>query len=560
VDNAMKQAPQPPPALGQRPQDWSTLSQQSWDLIVVGGGITGAGVLREAARLGLKVLLLEQQDFAWGTSSRSSKMVHGGLRYLGQGDYKLTQHSLQERERLLQEVPGLVDRMGYYFTLRKDKSPPPWAVKILLWLYDKLAGIRDHRRVSLPELGERVEGIDQQLLKDCYYYTDAVTDDARLVLRVLHEAIADGAEAINYVNVERLINDDNDRVTGVQLQDQITQQRVDINARMVINATGAWADKLRNQVNQEKRVRPLRGSHLVIPSERLPLSDAVTLMHPNDHRAMFVFPWESRTVIGTTDLDHRDPLDREAAISETEVHYLLAAANDLFPEAKLSVKDVISSWSGVRPVIGSEKSKDPSKERRDHAVWQDGSLITVSGGKLTTFRLIALDVMAIVCDQLSINTATNNAPVFSVTTISDAELTLQAPSIEPTLAQLLVARYGNAALQIVSRRQTDELSLIAGTQVCLAECRWLMRNEAVTHLDDLMLRRTRLGQLLERGGEDVLTLLAPIAQQELGWSESQWQQECERYLQIWRQYYYLPESMIGVVDSRAQTAQEINEL
>ncbi|MAZ89125.1 MAG: FAD-dependent oxidoreductase [Cellvibrionaceae bacterium] len=556
----MKQAPQPPPALGQRPQDWSTLSQQSWDLIVVGGGITGAGVLREAARLGLKVLLLEQQDFAWGTSSRSSKMVHGGLRYLGQGDYKLTQHSLQERERLLQEVPGLVDRMGYYFTLRKDKSPPPWAVKILLWLYDKLAGIRDHRRVSLPELGERVEGIDQQLLKDCYYYTDAVTDDARLVLRVLHEAIADGAEAINYVNVERLINDDNDRVTGVQLQDQITQQRVDINARMVINATGAWADKLRNQVNQEKRVRPLRGSHLVIPSERLPLSDAVTLMHPNDHRAMFVFPWESRTVIGTTDLDHRDPLDREAAISETEVHYLLAAANDLFPEAKLSVKDVISSWSGVRPVIGSEKSKDPSKERRDHAVWQDGSLITVSGGKLTTFRLIALDVMAIVCDQLSINTATNNAPVFSVTTISDAELTLQAPSIEPTLAQLLVARYGNAALQIVSRRQTDELSLIAGTQVCLAECRWLMRNEAVTHLDDLMLRRTRLGQLLERGGEDVLTLLAPIAQQELGWSESQWQQECERYLQIWRQYYYLPESMIGVVDSRAQTAQEINEL
>ncbi len=532
-------------ALGQRPQDWSILAQQTWDLIVVGGGITGAGVLREAARLGLKVLLLEQQDFAWGTSSRSSKMVHGGLRYLGQGDYKLTQHSLQERERLLQEVPGLVDRMGYYFTLRKDKSPPPWAVKILLWLYDKLAGIRDHRRVSLSELGERVDGIDQQLLKDCYYYTDAVTDDARLVLRVLHEAVADGAEAINYVKVEGLINDDDDRVTGVQVQDQITQQRVDINARMVINATGAWADKLRNQVNQEKRVRPLRGSHLVIPSERLPLSDAVTLMHPKDHRAMFVFPWESRTVIGTTDLDHRDPLDREAAISESEVHYLLTAANDLFPEAKLSVKDVISSWSGVRPVIGSEKSKDPSKERRDHAVWQDGSLVTVSGGKLTTFRLIALDVMAIVCDQLSISSGTNNAPVFSATTISDAELTLQAPAIAPILAQLLVARYGNSALQIVSRRQADELSLIAGTHVCLAECRWLMRNEAVTHLDDLMLRRTRLGQLLDRGGEHVLTLLAPIAQQELGWSESQWQHQCERYLQIWRQHYYLPESVIA---------------
>ncbi len=538
-------------ALSQRPQDWSAISQQSWDVIVVGGGITGAGVLREAARLGLKVLLLEQQDFAWGTSSRSSKMVHGGLRYLGQGDYKLTQHSLQERERLLQEVPGLVDRMGYYFTLRKDKSPPTWAVKILLWLYDKLAGIRDHRRVPLSELSERVEGIDQQSLKDCYYYTDAVTDDARLVLRVLHEAVADGAQAISYVKVEQLLSDSNEgndrqaRVNGVQVLDQKTQQRVEIKARIVVNATGAWADKLRNQINQEQRVRPLRGSHLVIPRERLPLTDAVTLMHPNDHRAMFVFPWETRTVIGTTDLDHRDSLDQEAAISETEVHYLLSAANDLFPEAKLSAKDVISSWSGVRPVIGSEKSKDPSKERRDHAVWQDGSLITVSGGKLTTFRLIALDVMVLVCEQLKLSAGTKTAPVFSATTISDAELSVQAPQLELGLAQLLVARYGDLALPLVTRRPADELSFIKGAQVCLAECRWLMRCEAVTHLDDLMLRRTRLGQLLERGGEDLLPVLAPIAEQELGWDASQWQQECERYLNIWRQHYYLPEAVIA---------------
>lgn len=540
-------------SLSDRDLLWSTLieddfscsavesSDPSWDLIIVGGGITGAGILREAARRGLKALLVEQQDFAWGTSSRSSKMVHGGLRYLGQGDYKLTRHSLQERERLLEELPGLVERMGYFFTLRKDHSLPPWAVKILLWLYDRLAGIRDHRRVDLNELAQRAPGIDPQQLRDCFYYTDAVTDDARLVLRVLQEAIADGGCALNYVKAERLITDDQGQVKGVSLFNDESGQQVNVSSRMVINATGAWADKLRNQVNPEKRVRPLRGSHLVVARERLSVTDAVTLMHPDDRRAMFVFPWENRTVIGTTDLDHRDGLDREASISAEEVDYLLRAANDLFPTAKLDQQDVISSWSGVRPVIGSEKNKDPSKERRDHAIWRDQNLITVSGGKLTTFRLIALEVLSVVDEVFSVPQMDPSLPVFTALSVTSSQL----PQLSAEQAKHLIARYGDMAVDLIGHASADELKPFADTWVCPAECRWLLQREGVLHLDDLLLRRTRLGQLLEAGAESILESLSPIFQQELGWSLECWETEVDRYRRIWREHYFLPESVVS---------------
>ncbi len=544
-----------------RDQLWSSLQANAnkpeeqqdscWDLIVVGGGITGAGILREAARRGLKTLLVEQKDFAWGTSSRSSKMVHGGLRYLGQGDYKLTQHSLQERERLLKEVPGLVDRMGYFFTLRKDKSPPPWGVKILLWLYDRLAGIRDHRRVELSALAQEFPGINHQQLKDCFYYTDAVTDDARLVLRVLHEAVNDGGKAINYVKVDHLLCDDGDKISGVAVTNQESGEQIQLRSKLVINAAGAWADRLRNQVNPEKRIRPLRGSHLVVPQSRLSVSQAVTLMHPSDHRAMFVFPWENRTVIGTTDIDHGEGLDSEASISAEEVHYLLDAANDLFPEAKLNSGDVISSWSGVRPVIGSEKNKDPSKERRDHAVWRDGNLITVSGGKLTTFRLIALDVLAVAAELVPIKTVDNTLPVFSPVTM----LASQMPLCDREQACSLIARYGDGVKNFMGDVCADELKPIADTYHSLAECRWLLRRENVVHLDDLLLRRTRLGQLLEAGGEALFDSLSMIFQQELKWSESHWRSEVERYRKIWKKHYFLPAELSqerGVVNATVE--------
>ena len=508
-----------------------------WDIIIVGGGITGAGILREAVRRGYRTLLVEQKDFAWGTSSRSSKMIHGGLRYLAQGDLKLTRHSLTERERLLQEAPGLIERMGYNFTLRKGVFPGRWPFSIILWIYDRLAGIKDNRYYSKEQILEKFSGLAQQDLQGACYYTDAVTDDARLVLRVLQESIAAGGFALNYTAVSSLLTADG-AVTGVQLEDPDSGNALPLRASVVINATGAWADKLRNEVNPEKRVRPLRGSHLVLPRERLPVPEVLALMHPQDKRSVFIFPWEGTTVVGTTDLDHSEDLNIEASITTQEVDYLLQATNSQFPALQISTADVISTWAGIRPVIGSEKSKDPSKERRDHAVWSDRGLITVSGGKLTTFRLIAKDALAAAETYLPPPQPYTDDRIFSAsTTVPEALLPADVDR-----ATRLLGRFGAGAVSLVQSSEQGEQERIEGTEFSLAECRWAARHEAVHHLDDLLLRRTRLGSLLPAGGEQLFVALEAICADELGWSKADWERELHRYRAIWQRYYSLPEA------------------
>ena len=339
-----------------------------WDIIVIGGGITGAGILREARRRGFKALLLEQQDFSWGTSSRSSKMVHGGLRYLASGDYKLTKESVQERQRLLNEAPGLVDPISFYLTFRKGLFPGRFVMKVILTIYDFFAGTRDNKYFNNEELQKRFHGLDDNKLNGANCFTDAMVDDSRLVLRVLQDSIDDGGYALNYTKVDNLLLTDG-KVSGVRIKADDYSDFIELNSRVVINATGAWADRLRNIVNKEKRIRPLRGSHIIISKSLCPISDVLTFFHVEDKRGIYVYPWEGTTVIGTTDLDHDEDLDIEASISDLEVDYLLKAYNSQFPDNPLKTSDILSTWAGVRPVIGSKKSKDPSKERRDHAVW-----------------------------------------------------------------------------------------------------------------------------------------------------------------------------------------------
>ena len=506
-----------------------------WDIIVIGGGITGAGVLREAARRGYRALLLEQNDFSWGTSSRSSKMIHGGLRYLAAGDIALTKQSLRERERLLQEAPGLVDRITFYFTLGKGLFPGRFALSAILAIYDFIAGIRDHRYRNNRFLADRFAGLKTDHLKGACAYSDAMVDDSRLVLRVLDESIGAGATALNYTKVSQLLIENN-RVCGVVLDDPDSETALQLRAPVVINATGAWADRMRNSVNPEKRVRPLRGSHLVIPRHLMPVDDVLTSLHPSDKRGVYIYPWEGATVIGTTDLDHDEDLDIEASISAQEMAYLISAFNHQFPQQQLQASDVLSTWAGVRPVIGSEKSKDPSKERRDHAVWSDNGLITVSGGKLTTFRLIALDVLAAALDKLPRAKPFSSDSIFSTPECSADQLL----ATDPAWAQRLLGRYGNAAIHLLTQASDDEHQRIGETDFCLAECRWALRHEAVEHLDDLLLRRTRLGMLLADGGEIIFPQLETLCTAELGWSNEQWTAEVSRYQSIWRRYYSLP--------------------
>ena len=515
---------------------WQELPQTEWDIIVVGGGITGAGVAREAARAGAKVLLIDQKDYAFGTSSRSSKMVHGGLRYIAMGDIKLTRHSLVERERLLREAPGLVDRMSYFFAHYQGGGIKSnrWAFAILLMAYDILAGIKDRSYFNAKKFLARVPNYRSDKLLGASRYTDAVTDDTRLVIRVLDEACKDGAVTVNYVKAEKTIIT-NDQVTALVVRDELSQETATLKAKVVVNATGAWVNRLRQEVATETvSVRPQRGSHLVVSAERLPLNDALILFHPDDNRAMFIYTWEGRTVIGTTDLDHKDNLDDEAVITAEEVKYLLRAANHEFPQAKLTPNDVIATFSGVRPIVSSGKGLDPSKERRDHAVWADKGVISVSGGKLTTFRQIAQDVLTAAESWLpTIKQRDQKASVFS-----KPEGHISSP-LSPEQYRRFVGKYGYLAQRFLAEMPAQELKLIPETQTMWAEVRWALRYEQVVHLDDLMLRRTRLGLLLVKGGAAHFDTIKQMALSE-GWTEERWASEQARYSQIWQAYYSLP--------------------
>ena len=519
---------------------WARL-EEPWDLVVVGGGITGAGVLREAVRLGLRALLVEKRDFGWGTSSRSSKLVHGGLRYLKQGRLRLTRASVHERQRLLEEGPGLIDPLGFLLATYKGDHPGRWTYSAGLSIYDLLALQWTHRHFSSQDFQMLAPHISLEGLKGGFRYGDAQTDDARLVLRVIREAVSSGpgAVALNYVAVEGLLCDEGGpvkTVNGVRLRDQVTGCSADVRARVVVNATGAWSDALREQVGAPPRLRPLRGSHLIFPAWRLPVAQAVGFLHPIDGRPVFIFPWEGITLVGTTDVDHDQDLEGEPRIGAGEVAYLMAAVESQFPSLGLSLDDVLSTFAGVRPVIATGKV-DPSKESRDHVVWEEAGLLTVTGGKLTTFRLLALDVLKAVSHRLpNLPAIDERAGVLSPVDVDRPG----AAHLDDTARRRLLGRYGADAPALVAGALPGELDAVPGTQALWAELRWAARAEGVVHLDDLFLRRVRIGHLLPEGGKELMGRVRAICQAELGWDDGRWEAEEAAYLALWQSCYSLP--------------------
>lgn len=516
-------------------QDMQSGKAGDWDIIVIGGGITGAGILREAVRKGYKTLLVEQKDFAWGSSSRSSKMVHGGLRYLAAGNFSLTRHALQERENLVREAPRLVERLGYYFPLYKSHFPPRFAAAILFWLYDRLAGIRDHYRVDNEQLGQQFRQLDTANLNGAFYYTDAITDDARLTLRVLQEAVREGGFVRNYTRVTGLL-EKQERVQGVTVRDMESDLTLTLRSRVVINATGAWAERLGNAAVRGLKIRPQRGSHLILSAENFPVPQAIFLLHPSDKRRLFIYPWEGRTVIGTTDIYHPKDLDIAASITAEELEYLLIAARQVFPQQPPARQDVISSWSGVRPIITSGRSKDPSKASREHKVWVQEGLVSCSGGKLTTFHHMALDVLARAEKFLPAAPQASGGRIFREPSCNGEAI---MPD-DPDRGERLLGRYGDDARDLLQSAPETEHAAIPGTLTCLAQLRWSLRHESVVHLDDLMLRRTRLGLLLENGGDAVLEDVRRLFSEISNWTEDKWHSELARYRNIIRQHYTLP--------------------
>ena len=511
------------------------LLAREWDLLIIGGGITGAGILLEAARRGLAALLVEQKDFAWGTSSRSSKLVHGGLRYLKQGRLGMTFESVHERQALLRDAAGLVEPQGFAFGDYLGRKPGRRQFMLGLAIYDWMAGRRTRRLLSADEFAMLAPHVARAGLQGGMLYQDAKTDDARLVLRVLQEARQHGGVAVNYLGVASLLRTQ-DTVDGALLHDAVGHHDHRVRARLVISATGAWADGLRGQVGGVPRLRPLRGSHLLLPAWRLPLAQAVSLMHPHDGRPVFAYPWEGVALVGTTDVDHGAGLDAEAAITRAEFDYLLAALRWQFPALELVENDVIATFSGVRPVVASG-ALDPSQEAREHALWVEQGLLTVAGGKLTTFRAIALQALRMAAPLLPHWRADlRKLPVFTAV----APLTGSAMQLDFDQRLRLLGRHGAQAQALCDAAQDGELAMIPGTQTVWAQLRWGARMECVEHLDDLLLRRTRLGLQLAGGALAILPGVRAICQHELGWSDARWEEEQARYLALWRGHYSVP--------------------
>lgn len=514
-----------------RSATWQQLSGP-WDVVIVGGGITGAGVLHQAVQQGLRAVLVEAKDFAYGTSSRSTKLVHGGLRYLRQAQFKVTHESLRERERLMREAPGLVNDLGFSLASFPGDSVSSWKYGLGLAIYDMLAGKWQHQKLSRTEMMELHPELSGSDVLSGYLYHDARTDDARLVVRVLREATRAGGVAINYARVTELVRDASGHVHGVRIVDEAPGpdrgRTTELRGKVTVNATGVWADELRTQAGAKPRMRKIRGSHITFRYDRLPVPGALSLLHPGDGRSVFVVPWEGVTIFGTTDKDHAPSLSEEPRITDEEVDYLLACVQRAFPSLALTHADVIGSWAGVRPVINTGKA-DPSKESREHAIWNENGLLTVAGGKLTTFALMARDTLKAVAPVLG--------KLGPRTRVFEAPHEPAWPTALDDEARLRVlGRYGRDATALAA----EDAALwtpIGDSLATWAELVHAARHEAIVHLDDLLLRRVRLGFLLPRGGLDHVERIRALAQPALGWDDARWASELAAYTKMWTHSY-----------------------
>jgi glycerol-3-phosphate dehydrogenase len=378
-----------------------------FDLVVIGGGITGVGIARDAALRGLSVALFEKSDYASGTSSKSSKMIHGGLRYLEHGEIGLVFESVSERRVQTRVAPHLVRPLPFLIPIYKGVRPGFEIMNVGLWIYDSLALFRAPRMHKAFRGTKAALELEPRLrpdgLRGALEYYDCATDDARLVLENALDAEALGAKCHTYTEVLRFERGDKGRITGVVVKDRLTDKTWTVGANAVVLAAGAWTDEMirRFEIPMERPLlRRTKGVHIVLPRERLPLARAITLISPIDGRVMFALPWRDRSVLGTTDTDFAGTAD-EVAADAADVKYLCDSGNGYFPGANLTPADVISTWAGLRPLIAAPPNVDESEISREHEVFtRNDGLVIIAGGKLTTYRRMARETVNKTLDLL----------------------------------------------------------------------------------------------------------------------------------------------------------------
>ncbi|HET9426393.1 MAG TPA: glycerol-3-phosphate dehydrogenase/oxidase [Gemmatimonadaceae bacterium] len=504
------------------------------DMIVVGGGITGCGIARDAALRGVRVVLIEKNDFGSGTSSRSSRLVHGGVRYLEHGYVHLVFEASAERRRLLRLAPHLVRPLKFTWPVFRGARVPFWKVAAALTLYDLLALFRNVGRRRLLSAGwvrrEQPALRSEGLVAGATYY-DASTDDTRLTLAIALDAREHGATLLNHTAVEGLVIE-HDRAVGVETRDVLTGERRTLRAPMIVNATGAWSDHVRalEGARGRPKVRGSKGVHIAVPKNRLGRG-AFTLLSPTDGRVMFVLPGEGQTIVGTTDtFTDADP-DRVRA-DEGDIAYLLAAANHFFPQANLRREDVISAWAGIRPLAASE-SGDPVSASREHVVSvTPAGVVTITGGKLTTYRVMAAEVVETALREArikSVRTRTEDVPIGWNFPRPRRDVAALQAGIAQALREAgpddriprMVIRYGakwREALRTLDLSERESARVHPDHTYRFGDLRFACEHEAARTLGDLLIRRTHLA--FERR-DNARSLARPVAEYVaplLGWS------------------------------------------
>jgi len=498
-----------------------------FDLLVIGGGITGAGVAREASLRGLRVALVERVDFAYGTSSRSTKLIHGGLRYLKHFDFKLVRESVQERMRLIEMAPHIVKARQFVFPVYRGDPDSLLMLRAGLTLYDWFAGSGNpvpHKILGPAALRAKEPGLGADRLLGGAYYLDCATDDGRLTLEVIQSAVEHGAVACNYAGVESFLYE-GAKIAGARVKDAVGGATFDVRATRVLAAGGPWADAIRHldDPTSPRVLRCTKGVHLTLTQEALPLLHPV-VMRGKDGRMMFAVPAGAFSYVGTTDTDYEgDPA--AVGIDQSDVDYILQAVARTFPESRVTPADVVGAWAGLRPLIRPAQNQSPSAVSRDYEIVHSPSgLVSVAGGKLTAFRAMASHLV----DELFPPTrggrgalAKSMAPLpgasGQVARTPEVERVAARTAMPASYVSELADRFGAAFASVVA--EVGEESGGDGRLVWLrAQMRHAVKREMAVRLTDILARRTSTLLFSEGNGRKYVPTLAAEMGQLLDWS------------------------------------------
>jgi glycerol-3-phosphate dehydrogenase len=523
--------------------------REGLDLLVIGGGVTGAGVLRDAASRGLRAFLVERDDFAAGTSGHSSKMIHGGLRYIAEGALGVVRESCRERDRMLRLDPELVRPVRFLLPSYAGGKLPLWQVRAALAVYAALANFRRTARFRMLSPDEALRfcpALRREGLRGAGVYVDGQVDDARLVLDTLKSARRLGGEAANHAEVMEFLADEGGSLCGARVRDALSGRTFVLRAGALVNAAGPAVERVRGLQRRDgaARLRPAKGVHLVLPRERIPTHGCVTF-EAEDGRQLFLHPIGDVALLGTTDA-WSEEIDAPGVTIE-EVHYLLAAANRAFPEAALTTNDLRSVYAGVRPLVAAQDEAEPaSSVSREHCVETDASgLVSAWGGKLTTHRAMAEEIVDRALHRLVGRRAgrsrTWELPL-RVERVDAAELASELEgrhALPPACADELVRSHGAEALALLAEAPPKLRAPIGSSRFTWAAIPWAVRRECAASLCDVLERRVRLAVFAIGQGTAELGTLARVAGEAAGWDEARTRAEALAYADSVRRRYQI---------------------